>query len=503
MKQQWEKDYSRLAELSRQSALLNGITALLDWDQETYMPAGAAAIRSEQLKILALLAHKAKTGAPFRTALSRLIDIDSGDIAQGPGPAEKAALKRWRHDYVRVKALPSKLVEELTKLSSQAIHIWRLARQRDAFLQFAPVLDRLITLCRRKADYLGFQNHPYDALVEDYEPGMTTALLKNLFDSLVPRLQQMVKAIQSQPIPEDSFLKGPFNEKAQILLCHKLMELVGYEANKGRLDLSTHPFSSSSHPTDSRITTRISKDNLMESLSATMHECGHSLYEMGLPESHFGTPLGQAVSLGIHESQSRFWETFIGQSEPFSHFLLTLLQDHFSSLKEVKPQAFYRAINKVSPGLIRIDSDEVTYNLHIALRFNLEVQLIEGSLKVRDLPDAWNSQMQELLGITPSNNQEGCLQDIHWSMGSFGYFPTYTLGNLYAGQLFAAFAKGQPHWKEGVQKGELLFIRDWLKEKIHQHGRRYTPLELIESATGKTFSSEPYLAYLEGKYLGG
>jgi carboxypeptidase Taq len=276
---------------------------------------------------------------------------------------------------------------------------------------------------------------------------------------------------------------------------------MGFDFNQGRLDQSSHPFSSSPHPTDNRITTRFHATSLLSCISVILHEGGHALYEKGLPVEQYGTPLGSAISLGMHESQSRWWETRIGQNKSFWTHYLPKLQKYFpNDLKNVKLDPFYRAINKVEPSLIRVEADEVTYPLHVILRFEMEKALIEGSLKVRDIPEAWNSKMQELIGVTPATNSEGCLQDIHWAMGGFGYFPTYTLGNLYAAHLFEAFAKAHPDWEKQIASGNLMFITNWLHENIHQHGRRYTSQELLKKVTGKAFTADAYIKYLNSKY---
>jgi carboxypeptidase Taq len=496
-----KKDYQNLYELSKHTRTLQGIVSLLGWDQETYMPAGSAAIRAEQLKTMAGLIHREKTNRKFTNALSKLIDIPSGKIkAEDLSPLQIAAVREWRRDYVHDTALPSKFVEEFAKVTSQAIAAWRSAKKENAFQQFAPYLDRIIGLCRKKADLLGYKDHPYDALIDQYEPDLKTQEVNILFAKLRDTLTPLIKKMAQQPI-EDQFLFGNWDQAKQMSFSQKLLDAMGYEKDKGRVDFSSHPFSSSSHPTDSRITTRIHPHSLMSNIFVILHEGGHALYEMGLSQAEYGTPLGDARSLGIHESQSRWWETRIGLSLPFWQYFFPLLKETFKGqLDHITLDAFYRAINKVEPSFIRVEADEVTYPLHVILRFEIEKALIEGSLNVRDIPEAWNAKMDEFLGIIPSTNTEGCLQDIHWSMGAFGYFPTYTLGNLYAAHLFEAFAKDHPNWEKLVAAGELGFIKLWLHEKIYQHGRRYTTQELLVQATGDTFSADPYLHYLKKKY---
>lgn len=499
---QAQKDYTSILEKSRYSRVLGGISSILDWDQETYMPSAAAEIRSEQLKIMAGLIHKSRVSSAFAKALAKLIDLKNGKIlVNGLKPAQKAALQIWRRDYVKDTCLPSSFVEEFAKVSSQSILAWRSAKSQNTFHTFAPYLEKIIYMNRKKAELLGYEDHPYDALLDLYEPEISTAEVTVLFNDLQSSIKKIIKKIKSSKPIEDRFLFGKFNADKQLEFSHVLMKAIGYDLTRGRLDLSTHPFSSSVHPNDSRITTHVHADSLMSNILATMHECGHSLYEMGLPEEHYGSPLGEAVSLGVHESQSRWWETRIGLSKPFWQYFFPLLQKSFpKALEKTSLDKFYKAINKVEPSFIRIEADEVTYSLHVILRFEIEKALIEGSLSVHEIPEAWNAKMQDLLGIVPSSDKEGCLQDIHWSMGAFGYFPTYTLGNLYASQLFASFEKEHSNWSQRVAKGELLFIKEWLNKNIHHHGRQYSSKELIKRVTGEKFSANDYVDYLNNKY---
>lgn len=497
-----QKAYNRIKQQSRHIKVLEGISHLLDWDQETYMPAGAGQNRAEQLKTIAGLMHREKTSRKFRNALEKLIDIKTGTIkAKDLTSSESAALKEWRRDYLHAATLPAKFIEDFTKLTSQSIEVWKLAKQEDAFHRFAPFLEKIIGMCKKKADLVGYKEHPYDALIDEFEPNMTAKEISELFSTLRHSLTKLLKQVQGSSSIDDSFLFGNFDPQKQIEFSHLLLEAVGYDLTKGRLDLSSHPFSSSSHPTDSRITTRIHASSLTSNISTVLHEAGHSLYEMGLPVEEFGSPLGEARSLGVHESQSRFWETRIGLSKPFWRRYLPLLKEAFiGKIDNIPFEKFYKAINKVQPSFIRVEADEMTYPLHVILRFELEKSLIEGSLNVRDLPDAWNAKMKQYLGIEPKNNQQGCLQDIHWSMGGFGYFPTYSLGNIYAAHLFEGFSKDYPDWDIRVEKGEFSFIRAWLHDKIYRHGRRFSTQELLKQATGKELSSKPYLQYLESKY---
>lgn len=492
--------YEKVHALSRNNRVLQSISQILEWDQETMMPPAAAPQRGEQLKMLAGMVHKARTGKPFADALSKIIDLKTGKSKGKLTPQQARAATLWLRDYKKEKSLPTKFVEDYAHLTSQALEAWRHARQENAFSHFAPFLDKIVTMNRKKADLLGYEEHPYDALLDLYEPDMTTKEVEKVFKPLQKSLTGLLKKIQAKTQVKDQFLKGNFPEEKQIAFAHTLLEAIGYDKNKGRLDISTHPFSSSSHPNDSRITTRVHQDFVISNISVVLHEGGHSLYEMGLPQEHYGSPLGQALSLGMHESQSRWWETRIGHSKAFWEHYLPHLKKIFKSLDKVNVDQFYKGINKVEPSLIRVEADEVTYSLHVILRFEIEKALIEGTLAIRDVPDFWNAKMKELLFITPPSNREGCLQDIHWSMGAMGYFPTYTLGNLYASHLFLGFEKKHRDWAARVAQGEFNFIREWLHTNVYQHGRALTSKELLKKATGKEFSANAFINYLEHKY---
>lgn len=481
---------------------MNSIHSLLDWDQETYMPKEAIELRSQQTEIMASLVHKQRTGKAMTKALSALIDIETGEIADANLAAPQlAALREWRRDYLRNIKLPNNFVKQYAKTTSAATHAWASAKEHNQFKAFAPHLEKVVSLNRKKADILGFAEHPYDALLDLYEPNMKTSFLTPLFCKLKLSLTQLLKDIAIRPPFPDDFLHRHCPRHNQVEFAHTLLHKMGFHKSTSRLDTSSHPFCTGMQPKDTRMTTRIHPENIMSNIGAVMHEGGHGLYNMNLPIEHYGSPLCEQISLGMDESQSRWWETLIGQSESFWQFFFPLLQKELpEQFGGVLLDDFYHAINLVKPGFIRIDADEVTYNLHIIVRFEIEKGLIEGSLKVKEIPDAWNSKMREYLGICPEFDGQGCLQDIHWSLGYIGYFPTYTLGNLYSVQFFEAFEKAHPNWKERVAQGSLDFIRDWLKENIHKHGRQFTSEEICEKVTGKALSQEPYVNYLTNKY---
>lgn len=496
------EEYERLVKIGKEIHTLKGVAALLGWDQETYMPEGGSLARSEQLELIASLAHKADTSKRFSNQLQKLIDIESGKLkATDLSPEKKAALREWRKHYNEETKLPNSFVKSFAKLTSEAMHVWSVAKRTNSFQKFAPYLERIVAMNQKKAQLLGYKEHPYDALIDVHEPGMTKKQIDKLFGDLKSSLKTLLKKILTKKAPDTSFLKGEFSHDEQMKMGIYFLTQMGYDFKKGRLDISSHPFSTTIHPSDSRVTTRLDPKAFMSNISVVLHEGGHALYELGLPAEHFGSPLCEAVSLGVHESQSRFWETRIGQSRAFWEGYLPHLKKTFPQLSKVLLDKFYKAINLVEPSLIRVDADEVTYSFHVILRFEIECALLEGKLKVRDLPEAWNAKMQEYLALTPKTNSEGCLQDVHWSMGEIGYFPTYTLGNLYASHIFQGFEKAYPDYEKRLAKQDLAFIREWLRENIHRHGKRYSALDLIEKASGSIpFSSSAFISYLTLKY---
>ncbi len=493
--------YDQLSDLSREIATWSAISNLLEWDQETYMPSEAVEFRSSQNGFVTSHAHKLKVGAKFTKLLKSLIDIESGEILDHTLPApQKAAIKAWRRDYRRAIKIPSSYIKSLTAATTKACPAWSEARKESNFKKFAPHLEKIVKLNQKKAAYIGYKETPYDALLDLYEPDSTSAKLTALFDSLKIGLKSLLQKITSKPPIDTSFLKQHFDPAAQFEFSKTLLHCMGFRNETSRLDLSSHPFCTPMHPTDIRMTTRIHTDDIMSNIFSALHEGGHGLYGQNLPLQFFGTPLGEQSSLGIDESQSRFWETRIGRTRSFWHHFLPKLQAVFPQLKNVSLDQFHLAINAAAPSFIRVEADEVTYTLHVIIRYEIEKMLIEGSLAVKEVPRVWNQKMHELLGITPPNDALGCLQDIHWSLGSMGYFPTYALGNLYAAQFFEKFAQDFPDWETKISQGNLAFIREWLKSHIHQWGRQYTPQELIEKVTGKPLSEKPYLDYLNEKY---
>jgi carboxypeptidase Taq len=493
---------SRLLEIQR----INSAASLLGWDQETYMPAGGGAARADQISTLQGLAHQKLVSPDIEALLRQWIDPVSGEAVEIDGdgwdePSRALLRETWR-DFSRAKKLPSEFVIRLSRECSLAQQAWVTARDESRFQPFLPHLDTILSLKRQEADYLGYTASPYDALLDVYEPGATVAFLEPLFDRLRAGLLSLLMKVTASLVKiDDRFLYDAYNTTQQLEFGRLVLTAMGYDFERGRLDLSAHPFTTSFHPTDVRVTTRVYERELPACLFSCIHEGGHGLYEQGLDPRYFGTPLGDAVSLGIHESQSRLWENCVGRSRPFWRFFYPILRETFpEQLKEIDLDHFHAAINRVKPSLIRVEADELTYNLHIMLRVEIERGLIEGRLQPYELPEVWRAKMHQYLGIEPERDADGVLQDVHWSMGSFGYFPTYTLGNLYAVQFYEQAKRNLPGLEEDIASGQLMGLRRWLEQNIHRWGRMHSPNRLVERITGSSIEPEPFLRYLNEKY---
>lgn len=489
---------NRLLEIRR----IQSAASVLSWDQETYMPAGGGAARAEQIATLEGLAHEKLVSQEVETLLADWIDPATGQAAAGWDEPSRSLLRETWRDFSRAQKLPSAFVIRLSRECSLAQQAWVTAREESRFSKFLPSLRTIISLKREEADYLGYRNSPYDALLDTYEPGATIGQLAPLFTELRERLVVLLRKVQASGVAvDDTCLHQRFDQAKQIEFGRLVLVAMGYDFERGRLDLSAHPFTTSFHPTDVRVTTRVFEKDLPSCLFSCIHEGGHGLYDQGLDPRYYGSPLGESVSLGIHESQSRLWENCVGRSRAFWHCFYPILQQTFpQQLATVSLDLFYAAINRASPSLIRVEADELTYNLHIMLRVEIEQALIENRVQPDDLPELWNEKMQSYLGIVPEQDAEGVLQDVHWSMGAFGYFPTYTLGNLYAVQFFEQAKQELPQLEEHIAAGQLVPLRRWLEQKIHRWGRMFTPDHLARRVTGKGVSPEPFLRYLEGKY---
>ena len=492
-----KETYSRCLQRMKEIAALGAAAGLLGWDQETMMPKRASKARAEQSAALAGVIHERFIHPSIGEMLRQLADSPS-DLAAD----HWVNVREWLHDYEKATRLPTELVKELAKTATLSQRAWITAREKSDFGIFSPWLKKMIGLKQRQAEAYGYEDIPYDALLDDYERGMTDKLLRPVIEEVRKGLVPMVAAIgESKLRPDVSFLARSYPEPKQEELCRELMAAMGVDEKASRLDRSVHPFCCGLDPTDVRITTRYNKKWLPQALYGVMHESGHALYEQGLEEKHSGTPLGEAVSLGIHESQSRLWENMIGRSRPFVSYIFPRLKKRFpTSLRGVGPEGFYRAINRVVPSPIRVEADEVTYNLHIALRYEIEKGFIAGEVRVDELPELWIEKMKRYLGIRPKNDAEGVLQDTHWAQGLVGYFPTYLLGNLYAAQWWHKLSKDIRVAEKKISRGEFGPILDWLRRNIHRHGRRYNAMELVERVTGRPLGASYFLNYLKKKY---
>lgn len=489
-------DYSQLIQRVRDMGRLGSIGALLDWDQATYMPPKGVAARAEQLALVAGLSHEMLVADETRALLDRASAPADDYVAQ-------TNIRETRRSFERAVKVPTELVKDIARTSSLAKDDWEKAREAADFARFSGVLGKLVELKRREADLVGFEDEPYDALMDEFEPGAKSKDIEELFSHLGEATAALLRRITAaERKPDASILERDFPPSTQEILCEKLAASLNFDAKAGRSDVSVHPFCTTIGGSgDVRVTTRYQERFLPSAMFGTMHEVGHALYEQGLPAEHIYTPMAEAVSLGIHESQSRLWENMVGRSRPFWECHYEGVRSMFpESLGDVTLDQFYGAINTVTPSLIRVEADELTYNLHIVVRFQIERKLISGSLNVQDVPEAWNETMTRLVGVTPPNDADGCLQDIHWSMGAFGYFPTYALGNLFAAQFFAQASQDIPDLPGHIRRDEHRPLLDWLRKNIHVHGQRYRAHELVEKVTGQPLSIEPFMNYVTEKF---
>ena len=478
----------------RKIADLRYAGAVLEWDQETYLPPRGAEIRAGQLATLASEAHELFTAESMGTLLERL------NAATELTPAQQANVMRTREDYRSQCKYPPAFVRELSLATSASYHGWMKARKENDFRLFEPELARMVTLKQQQAALLGYQDHPYDALADDFEKGMTVKQLDEIFLEVRRELKAVLEKIRMAPAPDDSMLRGHFDRDAQWDFGVMLLQAMGFDFRSGRQDISEHPFTTSFNARDVRLTTRIDETDFGNMTWSCIHEGGHGLYEQGLSFEAYGLPLGEAASLAIHESQSRLWENNVGRSMAFWTRYYPDLQKRFPALDQTGLPVFYRAINKVSPSLIRTEADEVTYHFHVMIRYELEKKLLTGELRTADVKAAWNELYHTYLGVEVPDDKSGVLQDVHWSHGSFGYFPTYSLGSFYAAQFYAAAERALPGLAEKISSGDLGGLLGWLRENIHCHGRRYYPGELCERVTGEKLRFRYFLDYVRKKY---
>lgn len=473
-------------------------SAALGWDQQTYMPTGASEERGQQLSTLARLIHSRFTSEEIGTLLDDLkplveqLDPDSDDAR---------LVKVTRREYEKQTRVSSKWVSDFALETAVGQSAWEKAKETSNFELFRPNLEKIVELRRQYADFFAPYDHVYDPLLDDFEPGLKTSEVKAIFNPLRVQQVELIKAIAEQPQVNDSFMHLIYDEQKQWDFGVKVISDFGFDWERGRQDKSVHPFTTSLGLDDVRITTRIIPDMGGSALFSTMHEGGHAMYEQGISPSLRRTPLASGASMAIHESQSRLWENLVGRSYAFWKHYYPLLRETFpSQLGNVDLDTYYKGINKVEPSLVRVESDEATYNLHIMLRMELEIEMMEGNLAVRDLPQAWNQRLKDYLGIEPKNVSEGVLQDVHWSGGMIGYFPTYALGNLISAQWWKALHTAIPNLDDQMEQGNFSELLNWLRTNIHQHGAKFEPQELVKQITGSPIDPQPYIEYLNGKY---
>lgn len=493
----------KLQELKERLATISDLyasQAVLSWDQETYMPPGSASARAKHLSTLGRLSHEMFTS----DETGSLLDAAAAELNGQAYDSDEASLIRiLKKDFEKATKLPSSLVAQISETTSAAKEAWKEAYHSSVFETFRPHLDQVLELTIKKAEALGYEDHIYDPLLDQFEPGMKTAEVAKIFGDLKPELISLVNQISEREQVDASFLQLEYDEDEQLEFGSKVIRKFGFDFDKGRQDLAHHPFATSFSVNDVRLTTRVYKDYLPTALFGTLHECGHGLYEQGIGENLERTLLADGTSLGVHESQSRTWENLIGRSLGFwKHFYGDLQQAFPEQLGSVALETFYKGINRVEPSLIRVEADEVTYNLHIMLRFEIETALVSGEIRTRDLPEIWNSKFEEFLGIRPENNTDGVLQDIHWSMGGIGYFSTYALGNLISTQFFEKAKEDIANLDAKIESGEFLQLREWQREHIHKHGRKFTANELLERVTGQPLQATSYLEYIRTKFSG-
>jgi carboxypeptidase Taq len=493
---------AKLGELKARLREINDLSAagsVLSWDQATYMPPGGAAARARQSALLARLAHEKAT----EPALGKLLDGLQPYARSLPSESDAASLVRVAsRDFQRAVKVPTDFVARWREHSSASYEAWTRARPANDFATMQPLLERSLDFSRQYADFFAPCVHIADPLIEDADEGMTVAKVLALFAELRAALMPLVRAIADAPATNARCLSGPFPDAAQMAFARAVVERVGYDFQRGRLDKTHHPFCTKFSAGDVRITTRVRENDIGEALFSTLHEAGHAMYEQGVEATLEGTPLNSGASAGVHESQSRLWENVIGRSREFWEHFYPLLRETFpGQFANVPLDAFYRAINKVERSLIRTDADEVTYNLHVMMRFDFELALLEGRLKVKDLPEAWRARHKADLGVAPGDDREGCLQDAHWYAGAVGGgFQGYTIGNILGAQFYAAALRVHPHIPTDMARGNFAALHAWLGEHVYRHGRKFTPAELIERATGSPMSLAPYVAYLRAKY---
>ncbi len=470
-------------------------SAVLQWDQETYLPSKGSAIRGRQIATLSEIAHQHFTDEKIGALLNELND------APGLGDKEKRNVQRSLEDYNKNKKLSSDFVRKMSEVVNRSFHAWVQARKENSFASFQQPLDDLIQLKKQEADMLGYQEHPYNALMNDYDKGLTVEIVDKVFADLRPQLSALLDTIKNKPQVDNAFLHQHFDKDHQWRLGIEILKQMLFDFDAGRQDISEHPFTTNFNNADVRVTTRIDENDFGNMTWSCLHEGGHALYEQGLPGEEYGLPLGEYCSLSIHESQSRLWENCVGRGLAFCQYNFPLLKKFFpKQFSAITVEQFYKGINKVQPSLIRTEADELTYHFHVMIRYEIEKMLIEGSIKTKDIPAYWNEHYEKFLGIKVPDDKRGCLQDVHWSHGSFGYFATYSLGSLYAAQLYAAAKSQNNNLEKDIAAGNNMNLLQWLRQHIHQFGRYYTSEELCKRATGELLNSNHFMTYATKKF---
>lgn len=490
----YQQLYKQYVAHMRKIADVKYALAVLQWDQEIYLPVKGASIRGQQMATLSEIAHQLFADEKLGDWLQEL------SVAEELTESQKRNVALTLEDYVKNKKYAPPFVRELAEATSRSYHAWIEARRQNDFRVFENSLANLIRLKKEETQVLGFHQHPYDALLNEYEKGATVAWLDRLFDELQPPLKRLLSEVVQSSAPEDSFLSQFFNKEDQWRFGIEILKQIGFDFEAGRQDISEHPFTTNFNAEDVRVTTRIDEYNFTSMTWSCLHEGGHALYEQGLPPDQYGLPLGEYCSLGIHESQSRLWENCIGRSLAFIENIFPLTVGHFPQLKEIGTRQLFAAVNKVQPSLVRTEADELTYHFHVMIRYSLEKKLIEGSLDVNDIPAFWNDSYKQMLNIEVPDDKRGCLQDIHWSHGSFGYFPTYSLGSLYAAQFFSFMQQQNPGLLQQIKEGDYAPVHHWLKTNVYQYGRAYSSDELCNKITGESLQLKYFLQYLSNKY---
>jgi len=488
--------FAELKTVMHKVADLGAATAVLGWDQETYMPDGAVASRSEQMATLSTLLHHYMTNDKAQEAVA-----GSSAYVSELSAREKLVVSTFVKDHERSLKMPSDLVSEQARVAALSNDAWKRAKAAADFTIFQPLLERTVELKRREADLLGPAEHPYDNLLNDFEPGLTAREVTPVFEQLRAGTERILAEIGPNASKvNDDVLHRSYPEDQQLAFAKQVIEALGFSSTTGRVDISAHPFCTSFASTDVRLTTRIRQNDLRSCLFGLIHEAGHGMYEQGVSPELARTPSGQGASMGIHESQSLFWENVVARSQEFWEWALPKLKAAFpDQVGDQTPESFFRAINMMRPSLNRVESDELTYNLHIILRFEIERSLIDGTLAVKDIPAMWNAKMMQSFGIVPPNDAEGCLQDVHWSFGGIGYFPSYTLGKLYAAMEWNALQKEMPDVKSRIARGEFAPIKEWLRKNIHDYGRTETPAQIVQRVCGRALTEDDFLTYVGDK----